>query len=162
MATPTVGWWEVILPDKAGADKARKFYGDVFGWEVGAADPQFDYSQISSKEAGIGGGIGPGPSGKAYVTFYVTVDDPDAYLKKVERAGGRTAMPTTPITPDTTIAQFTDPSGNLIGLLKASPPPAPRKPARATAAKRRTTTKRKTTAKKRTAGRSTTHARRAR
>ena len=156
MATATVGWWEIILPDKARADKARKFYSDVFGWKVGAADPQFDYSQISSKEAGIGGGIGPGPSGKAYVTFYVTVDDPDAYLKKVERAGGRTAMPTTPITPDTTIAQFTDPSGNLIGLLKASPPPAARKPARATTAKRRTT------AKKRTIGRSTTHARRGR
>ena len=49
-----------------------------------------------------------------------------------------------------------DPSGNLIGLLKASPPPAARKPARATTAKRRTT------AKKRTIGRSTTHARRGR
>ncbi len=156
MAKPTVGWWEVILPDKASADKARKFYGDVFGWKVGAADPQFDYSQVSAKDAGVGGGIGSGPTLKAYVTFYVTVDDPDAYLKKVELAGGRTAMPTTAIMPDTTIAQFTDPSGNLVGLLKAMPRPKPRRRARATTARR------KPTAKKRTAGRSRRRTRRGR
>src|SRR2546427_2631159 len=89
MATPTVGWWEVILPDKAGADKARKFYGDVFGWKVGAADPQFDYSQISSKEAGIGGGGRPGPSGQAPMTLYLTLREPDTHLAKGGGSLGR-------------------------------------------------------------------------
>ncbi len=158
----TVGWWEIILPDKESADRARKFYSDVFGWNVSEPDPQFGYAQVSSKDSGIGGGIGPGAqTGAKYVTFYVEVDDPDAYLRKVERAGGRTAMPTTQITPDTTIAQFTDVAGHLIGLLKATPRPAPRTRARAATPKRKSAAaKRRTTAATRTTKRTTRRRRR--
>ena len=156
MATPTIGWWEVISADKASADKARKFYGEVFGWKVGAADPNFDYSMIDAKQAGVGGGIGSSPQGKGYVTIYVTVDDPDAYLKKAEKAGGKTLMPTTTITPDTTIAQFADPNGAMIGLLKAMPQRATRTRSRPA------TTRRKSTTKARSSSRSTAASSRAR
>jgi hypothetical protein len=55
------------------------------------------------------------------VSVYIEVDDPDAYLKKIEKAGGKTLMPTTQVTPTTTIALFSDPDGNVVGLLKAGP-----------------------------------------
>ena len=53
------------------------------------------------------------------MSVYIEVDDPDAYLKKIEAKGGKTLMPTTTIMPGTTIAMFSDPEGNVNGLLKA-------------------------------------------
>ena len=48
---------------------------------------------ISTGLGGIGGGIGPSPEGVNRVTFYVDVDDLQAYLDKAERLGGKTVMP---------------------------------------------------------------------
>jgi hypothetical protein len=61
-------------------------------------------------------------------------------------------MPVTTITPTTTIAMFTDPAGNTVGLMKGSTPSASRA-SRASngATRRRTTTRKKTTAKRKTA-----------
>ncbi len=115
---PHVGWWEITLSDKASSDKVKRFFTSVFGWKI-QSDPQYDYGQVSDKDAGLGGGIGPGaPGAPNKVTFYIEVSDPDAYLRKIESAGGRTIMPTTAIMPTTTIAMFADPAGNVIGLLK--------------------------------------------
>lgn len=116
---PHVDWWEITLSDKASSDKVKKFFTSVFGWKI-SSDAQYDYGQVSAKDAGIGGGIGPGaPGAPNKVTFYIEVNDPDAYLRKIEAAGGKTVMPTMTITPTTTIAQFADPAGNVIGLVKA-------------------------------------------
>ena len=54
------------------------------------------------------------------MTVYIEVDDPDAYLKKVEAAGGRTLMPTMNVMEGVTIAMFADPAGLVMGLLKAT------------------------------------------
>lgn len=116
---PHVDWWEITLSDKASSDKVKQFFTSVFGWKI-ESDPQYDYGQVSDKQAGIGGGIGPGaPGAQNRVTFYISVNDPNAYLRKIEAAGGKTVMPTMSITPTTTIAQFADPAGNVIGLVKA-------------------------------------------
>jgi predicted enzyme related to lactoylglutathione lyase len=69
---------------------------------------------------GIGGGIGGTMGGPGRVTVYIEVDDPQAYLDKVNRAGGKTLMPVTSVTPDTTIAMFADPEGHIVGLLKGN------------------------------------------
>lgn len=115
---PRVTWWEITAKDKASSDSVKKFFTSVFGWKV-ESDPQHDYGQVSAAQAGIGGGISAGPGGMNAVTFYIEVDDPDKYLRKIGASGGRTVMPTTTITPTTTIAQFADPAGNVIGLLKS-------------------------------------------
>ncbi len=52
------------------------------------------------------------------VTFYVQVDDLDAYLKKAESLGGRTVVPPTEIPNMVTFAMFSDPDGNAVGLVK--------------------------------------------
>jgi hypothetical protein len=117
---PHVGWWEITLTDKASSDKVKRFLTTVFGWKV-SSDPQYDYGQVSDKDAGVGGGIGPtqAPGGKNVVTFYVEVADIPGYLRKIEAAGGRTVMPETNMG-NVSFAQFTDPAGNLLGLFKGS------------------------------------------
>jgi hypothetical protein len=116
---PHVGWWEITLSDKASSDKVKKFFTSVFGWKIDS-DPQYDYGQVSAKQAGIGGGIGPGaPGGPNKVTFYIEVPDITGYLKKIEAAGGKTIMPETNMG-TVSFAQFNDPAGNLVGLFKGS------------------------------------------
>ena len=55
----------------------------------------------------------------ARVTFYVEVADLGAALKKAEQLGGKTVMPPGQVPGGPEIAQFTDPDGNVIGLIKA-------------------------------------------
>jgi predicted enzyme related to lactoylglutathione lyase len=70
-------------------------------------------------EGGIGGGIGDA-QGPNQVVFYIEVDDPQAYLDRVENAGGTTVVPVTEIPDMVTFAQFADPQGNVIGLTKSA------------------------------------------
>lgn len=67
---------------------------------------------------GIDGGIGPSQDGSSQLTFYVQVSDLDAALKKIEGLGGKTVVPPTDVPNMVTFAQFTDPAGNLVGLVK--------------------------------------------
>jgi uncharacterized protein len=56
---------------------------------------------------------------KAYATFYVTVPDVQEALDKVGKAGGATVTPPMDVPGGPTIAFFSDPAGNRIGLMKA-------------------------------------------
>ena len=77
-----------------------------------------NYSLLDNEGKGIGGGIG---EGDARVTVYIEVDDPEAYMTKVTKAGGKMLMPVTHIMEGVTIAMFADPEGNTVGLLKSHP-----------------------------------------
>ena len=48
------------------------------------------------------------------------MDDPEAYLNRVESLGGTTVVPVTEIPDVVTFAQFSDPDGNVLGLFKSS------------------------------------------
>ena len=103
--------------------KLQDFYSSVFSWKIDANNPM-NYGIVSNEDTGggIGGGISAGDGGTTQVTFYISVDDPDAYLKKVESKGGRVVMPTTEIPGMVVLAQFADPEGNVVGLVKAGYP----------------------------------------
>ncbi len=75
---------------------------------------------VEAEGGGIAGGITPSDDGPN-VTIYVAVDDLQAALDKAEQVGGKTVNPPMEIPDGPTIAHFTDPEGNFIGLLK---PPA--------------------------------------
>jgi hypothetical protein len=49
---------------------------------------------------------------------YVEVDDLQQALDKAESLGGKTVMPPMDIPDAVSLAMFTDPSGNVIGLVK--------------------------------------------
>jgi len=117
MKRPVVAWFEVMGND---GPRLQQFYGDLFDWKI--QDVGDGYGTVDASEKGIGGGIGRSQDGgKGHVMFYVEVDDPAAYLNKVEKLGGRTIAP--PVTLEQfglTFAFFADPEGHIIGLSKGA------------------------------------------
>ena len=95
--------------------KLQDFYSGVFGWKVNADNPM-NYGVVDNQ----GEGISAGDGGRNQVTFYIAVDNPQAYLDKVESQGGKTVMPVTEIPGMVILAQFADPEGNVVGLVDAS------------------------------------------
>jgi len=98
-------------------EAAAQFYADVLGWKT-TQMPEMNYATFAA-EGGPGGGFNPvteqNPAGT--VLIYVATDDIEASLAKVEAAGGKTVMPKTEIPEVGWFGLFTDPTGNLVGLL---------------------------------------------
>lgn len=109
--------FEIMGPDGTGL---TAFYQDVFGWQ-GEGVPGFDqYNMVGADQIGIPGAIGKGGDEiPNYVAMYIEVDDIDAYLEKINAAGGGTIMPRTVIPDTVTFALFTDPAGNMMGVVEA-------------------------------------------
>ena len=115
--------FEVIAKD---ADKARSFYGELFDWEFDADNPM-NYGTVdreknlSPEGVGIGGGVGGAPEGyDGHLTFYVGVEDVEAFLAKAEELGGTRLMgPDKLETPqgEIVLGHFTDPEGQMVGLV---------------------------------------------
>jgi predicted enzyme related to lactoylglutathione lyase len=103
---------EVTGKDGAGL---QKFYSDVFGWTLDTNNPGgYGMERQGDLTAGIGAAS---DGGAGNVTFYVSCDDANAALAKVEANGGRVIMPLTEVAPETTIALFADPEGHIVGLM---------------------------------------------
>ena len=113
MANP-VAWFEIAGPDAA---TLQTFYRQVFDWQIDA-DNDMNYGMGAASEGGIAGGVAPSPDGSAHATFYVTVDDVQGTLDKINQIGGKTAMPPMDVPNGPTIAFFVDPAGNTVGLMK--------------------------------------------
>ncbi|HEX5140529.1 MAG TPA: VOC family protein [Dehalococcoidia bacterium] len=114
MPNPVVHF-EIIGKD---GKKLQSFYSGVFGWGVDASNPM-EYGMVEAPGSGIGGGISKGQADEHLVTVYVEVDDLQATLDKATSMGGKVIMPPTEIPGAVTMAQFEDPEGNLIGLIKS-------------------------------------------
>ena len=113
MPNPVVHW--EIQSNQA--EKVQEFFAKLFDWHVDANNPM-NYGMVDTHaEGGINGGIGPTGGGTNQVTFYVQVDDLQAYLDKSESLGGKTIMPPTEIPDVVTLAMFADPEGNVIGMV---------------------------------------------
>jgi predicted enzyme related to lactoylglutathione lyase len=48
----------------------------------------------------------------------VSVEDPNAYLTRAEKFGGKTIVPVTEIPNMVTFALFADPEGHVVGIVK--------------------------------------------
>ena len=91
------------------------FYKDIFGWQI---TPMMDGYSLVETGSGIGGGIGATEEARRHVTFYVEVADVTAALELIESKGGQKAFGPHPIPDGGIIAGFTDPEGNLVGLVQ--------------------------------------------
>lgn len=100
------------------AKDLEKFYSSVFDWHIEHMDEPMGYGMVDTHAGGIGGGIGQSEQGNQ-VTIYIEVDDPQAFLNKIEAQGGKTIVPVTVVPNMVTFAQFADPQGNIVGLVKA-------------------------------------------
>ena len=118
--------FEVVGKD---GEKLQRYYGELFGWNVNADNPM-QYGMVDandnktmSGETGIGGGIGQGPDGyEGHVTFYVAVPDVEEALQKAESLGGTRVMGPEKIMDMVELGLFTDPEGNVIGVVKDQQP----------------------------------------
>jgi len=112
-----VAWFEVISDD---AERAKRFYADMFGWEVTSNPATGDYGIVDTGngEDALGGGIGaPSGPGETGVKIYMRVDDLEAYLAKAEALGGKRLVEPMALPGDFgTIAVLADPDGNPVGL----------------------------------------------
>jgi predicted enzyme related to lactoylglutathione lyase len=113
-----VSWFEINTHNSVAL---RAFYGDIFGWDLQPYPGETPYALVDTGVDGaIRGGLGD-TDGANRVVIYLEVDDPQAYLDRIEQAGGRTIVPVTEIPDAVTFAHFADPEGNVIGLSKAAP-----------------------------------------
>ena len=113
MPNPVVHF-EVLGKD---GKQSQEFYANLFGWHIDTNNPM-NYGMVDTHaEGGINGGVATS-DGTPRVTFYVQVDDINAYLEKVETMGGKTVMPRMVIPDMVTLAQFADPDGNIIGMVE--------------------------------------------
>ncbi|WP_037604961.1 VOC family protein [Streptacidiphilus rugosus] len=106
-------WFDISTPD---APRARRFYQDLFGWQVDVIGG--DYALVGGVDGRPQGGIGQAGTDSPYTGFvaYFPVDDVDTALARAERLGGSRVLPPTD-TPVSRIAVFTDPDGNHVGLV---------------------------------------------
>ena len=105
------------------ATKLHDYYSQLFGWEIKADNPM-NYGIVAREDnlgedgIGIGGGIAQGPDGyDGHVTFYVQVPDVEAAMAKAESLGGTRMMGPEEVMEGLVIGLFTDPEGNVIGVM---------------------------------------------
>jgi predicted enzyme related to lactoylglutathione lyase len=115
MANP-VTWFEINGPDR---DGAAAFYAELFGWHTERAPGGSAYTLIDTHSGkGMNGGLGAIDGAQApHTVFYVENPDISSVLDAAVSSGATTVVPVTE-TEMVTFAQFTDPFGNLVGLVQ--------------------------------------------
>lgn len=121
--------------------RAMAFYTNVFGWEIKPWDGPAEYWQIMSgpfDRDGINGGFfrrTPSPRNKdgspitsieesANFNVVITIDDVDAYEKRVLDQGGSVVSPKRYIPGIGWLVYVEDPDNNVFGLLQVHMPDA--------------------------------------
>ena len=119
MPNPVVHF-EIVSTD---VEKSQAFFKELFDWHIEPMPmehmPGMVYGMVDTHSGGISGGISSTPDGQTHVTFYIEVDDLQAYLDKAESLGGKTVLPVTEIPGMVTLAMFSDPAGAVVGLVKS-------------------------------------------
>ena len=110
-----ITWFEVNGPEP---EQTAKFYSEVFGWHTETVPGNYILIDTHSG-AGMNGGIGQTREGQPpHSVFFVENPDIQKLLDQAEKLGAKTVVPVTEIPDMVTFAQFTDPFGNLVGLVK--------------------------------------------
>ena len=143
-----VNWFQIQGPN---GHALQKFYKQVFGWKMKPLPGGGDSMMVAAEPGGIAGGVGTSQNHQPSVAVYVSVGDIDAVFGKIQRAGGRMAMPMTELPGGMgSIAGFHDPAGNWIGLWM--PGKAAAAPKRSASAKKAGSAKKKAGSAKKKAG----------
>ncbi len=103
-----ITWFEIGAEN---ADRARGFYGGLFGWQFQAFDPEHTDYQVTD-----GGAVYS--SDKRGLTVYFGTSDIDTSVARVRELGGSADDPQ-PIPNVGRYAQCTDTEGSAFGLFEA-------------------------------------------
>jgi len=112
-------------------DRARKFYGAIFGWKFQGfgGGPITDFCQIKDASGNLLAPLGamqsrkfnPAPQPVYGLECSFTVDDVDAVARAVESNGGKIVMKKSAIPGVGWIVKFLDTEGNLVCAAKYDP-----------------------------------------
>ena len=111
-------------------ERARKFYQDVFGWSI-VKEPQMGYMMVQTTETdektqmprevgSINGGMIKREGKLKHPIVTLQVDDLDASLTGVKKAGGKVLVPKTEMGPIGWFGYFEDTEGNVMGVWQAA------------------------------------------
>ncbi len=117
---PRVAHFEVPADEP---ERAVKFYESVFGWKIEKWEGPVDYWLVKTgepPEVGINGGIERREEG-VVTRNTVDVPDLDAYVRKVEAAGGKVIRPKTALAGVGWYAYCADTEGNVFGMMQEDP-----------------------------------------
>ena len=114
-------------------DRAKSFYGSVFGWELQTVpmnEGEYtsikttdvdEQTQLPTEPGAINGGMFMRSEQLTSPVVTIDVDGIDDALKQVEAEGGTTVTPRTAIPGMGAFAYFKDPEGNVLGLWETTP-----------------------------------------
>lgn len=105
-------------------ERARKFYEDVFGWQLREWQPSYVIATtVASDEqgnplevGGINGALMKYDTHNPTTVITVQVESIDEFLKKIEAAGGALVMPKEKVDEMGYMARVVDSEENVIGL----------------------------------------------
>jgi hypothetical protein len=116
MSANPIVHWELMGPD-AGAQK--DFYAAIFDWKFSAMEGFDGYFMTEGDDMAVNGAVGRGSEDRpSYQCVYFGVEDIDSKLAEVEANGGTTIVAKTEIPDAVTFAMFSDPAGNLVGIVE--------------------------------------------
>ncbi len=99
-------------------DRAKSFYAAVFGW-THRDRPGGGYSFFDSGSGGVGGGFVAGGEAPPHPVIFMTCEDLDETLQRIESNSGTISTPKTDFGEAGWLAHVRDTEGNLIGLWQA-------------------------------------------
>jgi uncharacterized protein len=103
-------------------DRARRFYSELFGWQLNEMPGYEGYLLFNTGSAEIGGGIGRrGDSVGEQVRIYAEVDSIDDLLPRVSELGGSVNTAKTEIQGQGWYAVIIDSEGSELGLYESLP-----------------------------------------
>lgn len=101
-------------------ERAKKFYGALFGWKFQEYPGYEGYPMWQAPNEISGGGLAPRSDGFTQPRSYVEVDSIDEVLATARKHGARVVMERQPISETSWWAIFEDPDGNVIGLYEGT------------------------------------------
>jgi len=103
-------------------ERAQKFYRELFEWDISSAGNNFDnYFIIQTTEdgrTGINGGMLMRSNPDQPIINYISVDDIDASLAKLEELGGSVLMPKMPVKGVGWNCVVRDTENNMFGMIQ--------------------------------------------
>ncbi len=121
MATGDYSHLEIPADDP---ERAKRFYGEIFGWSFSDMEGFPDYHLFQTPSGGAGGAVGRrNVNTRSQTMQYVEVDSIDAALARVAELGGTVLVPKEEVPGQGFFAVVSDSEGNEIGLWE-NPPPA--------------------------------------
>ena len=112
----SIVWFEILADD---VERAKSFYGELFGWKIERFPGPMEYWHIDtggSDDTPDGGLLKRQNPGQQGITNYIGVASVDESAVKVEKLGGKICMAKTAVPEMGYFAICQDPENNVFAL----------------------------------------------